>query len=91
MEKEDIFWIVGIVLILVGIGLLSWGAYYIWAGSVVGTYETAATEATGGAYQGTYGAGLIAGGVVLLIIGIVLICVGLFLLYKYKLKELLEK
>lgn len=82
MEKEDMYTIVGIIMILVGIALLIWGAYYIYAGSVVSAAEAALAQY---GYQGASGAGLIAGGVVLLIIGIILLLAGIYLIYKYKL------
>ena len=84
MEKEDILWIIGLILILAGIGLLIGGIYNIYWGSVVSAAE-ASLEDYG--YEGAVGAYYTGIGVALLIIGIILIVVGFFLVYKYKISQ----
>jgi len=83
MEQDDIKWIIGLIMILVGIGLLIWGAYYIYAGSVVSATEASLAQY---GYVGAQGAALTTYGVVLLIIGIVVMVIGLYLVYTYKIK-----
>ncbi|MFX0187869.1 MAG: hypothetical protein ACFE8A_09045 [Candidatus Hodarchaeota archaeon] len=83
MEKEDIYWIVGLIMILTGIGLLIWGITYIAWGGVVAQAEAGLAQY---GYTGVSGAAMVAGGVVLLIIGIVLMVIGLYLVYTYKIK-----
>ena len=84
MEKEEILWIVGLVLIVIGVITFFTGIYYIYWGTIIANAE-AGLAAYG--YVGASGAALVAEGVVYVIVGIVLIVVGFFLLYKYKLKK----
>ena len=90
MEKEEILWIIGLIMIIAGIALMIWGGYYIYAGSVVSAMESSTESAAADAgvdYQSAgYGAMLTTYGIVLLISGIALIIIGLFLVYKFKIK-----
>ena len=83
LEQEDIFWIIGLILILSGIGMLISGIYYLYWGSVVSAAEAGLAQYGYTGAQGAYYTGL---GAALLIIGIILMVVGFFLVYKYKLK-----
>jgi len=85
MEKEEILWIVGIVLMVIGLITMLDGFYYLWLASLAASAEAmAASYGVSTSFGAAYYTGM---GVVYIIVGIILMVVGFFLFYKYKMKK----